>query len=154
MPPATAASKPSVHAAPPRLLEQLGAVVGEQRLVGGDHVLAGRERPQDERARGLEPADQLDDDLDRRVVEDAGRRRPVSGSARQVEALARPREVGVGDAAQREPAARALLELGACVWRILTTPAPTVPSPRRPILIVVHGADAAAPGAHRRLQVS
>ena len=99
-------------AVPARLLEQLGAVVGEERLVGGDHVLAGGERLEDERARRLEAADQLDHDLDLRVVEHpvgvADQRQP-----RQVEPLARPRQVGVGDAAKHEPAARALLHLGA-----------------------------------------
>jgi len=45
-------------------------VVGEQRLVGGHHVLAGGERFQDERPCRLEAADQLDDDVDRRIGEE------------------------------------------------------------------------------------
>src|SRR5213594_528533 len=99
MPPATAA----------RLVVELGAVVGEERLVGGDHVLAGTERLQDERARGLEAADQLDDDLDGGIREHARR---VGGHREllDVEALARAGEVYVGDGGEGEPAPGTLLE--------------------------------------------
>jgi hypothetical protein len=95
-----------------RFLEQLAPVMGEERLVGGDHVLARRERLEDERARRLEAPDQLDDDLDLRVVEGlvgVGHQ----GELRQVEPLARPLHVGLGDAVKHEPAARPLLHLGA-----------------------------------------
>jgi hypothetical protein len=44
--------------------EDLVAVPCEERLVRGDHVLAVGDRLQNERARGLETADQLDDDVD------------------------------------------------------------------------------------------
>ena len=84
-------------------------MVGEQRLVGGDHVLAGGERAQDEGARRLESAHQLDDDVHAGVAEHAA---DVAGhrQGRQVEALARAGEIGVGDGGQREAAAGALLE--------------------------------------------
>ena len=96
----------------PRLLEQLGPVVGEQGLVGRDHVLARGEGAQDEGPRRLEPADELDDDLDGRVVEDL----PGVGDevqAREVDPLALADEVGVGDRCQGEPAVGPLLHLGA-----------------------------------------
>ena len=44
--------------------EQLVAVNGEQRLVGGDDVLAGGDRGQQVLARGLVAADELEHDLD------------------------------------------------------------------------------------------
>src|SRR5262249_6690764 len=86
-----------------------GAVVRQQRLVGGHDVLAGGERAQDERTRWLETADQFDDDLHPRIAEDL---RGVAGHRQrgQVKALARTDEVGVGDRGEREPAAGALLE--------------------------------------------
>jgi hypothetical protein len=43
-------------------------VLGEQLLVGGDDVLAGAHRAQHVVARGLDPADQLDDQI--RALED------------------------------------------------------------------------------------
>jgi len=97
------------HPTPARLVVELGAVVGEQRLVGGDHVLAGGERAQDERARGLESAHQLDHDVHAGVAEHAA---GVAGhrQGRQVEALARAGEIGVGDGGEGEPAPGALLE--------------------------------------------
>ena len=58
-------------------------------------------------ARGLEPADQLDDDLHRGVVDGlvgvAAQRQ-----AGQVDAVTRSREVGVHDPPEGEPAPRAL----------------------------------------------
>jgi len=44
------------------LPDDLLAVHGEQRLVGRHHVLAGADGGEDEAARGLVAADQLDDD--------------------------------------------------------------------------------------------
>ena len=70
MPPATAASNSRSTPAALGRLEQLGAVVGEQLLVAGDHRLAGLERGEDEVAGRLDAADDLDDDVDAR-----GRRR-------------------------------------------------------------------------------
>ena len=55
---------------------QLGAGAREQLLVPGDDGLARGERPQHQRPGGLEPAEQLQDHLDIRVVDD---RRAVGG---------------------------------------------------------------------------
>ena len=44
MPPATLASKATARPCSRAGVEDLGAVLGQQRLVGGDHVLAGRQR--------------------------------------------------------------------------------------------------------------
>ncbi len=74
------------HALRVRGGEDLVAVPREQRLVRGDDVLAVGDRLQDERARGLDAADQLDDDVDVRVGEHDG---GVVG------------QVDVGDAARR-----------------------------------------------------
>jgi hypothetical protein len=57
------------HALGMRRREDLVAVPREQRLVRRDDVLAVGDRLQDERARGLEPADQFDDDVDVRIGE-------------------------------------------------------------------------------------
>ena len=107
--------EPDHHTVLPRLGEDLRAVMGQEGLVGGDHVLAGGERFQDKRAGGLEAAHQLDHDLHRRVVQHLvriadQRQRP------EVEPLARPREIRVRDAAEHEPAAGALLHLGAVAF--------------------------------------
>jgi hypothetical protein len=48
--------------------EKLGAFLGDELLVGGDHVLAGRERGLDEHLCGLDPADDLDHHADVRVA--------------------------------------------------------------------------------------
>src|SRR5206468_9811161 len=100
------------HPTPARLVVELGAVVGKERLVGGDHVLAGGERLQDEGPGRLEAADQLDDDVDRRIVEDPRgvRRHRKLG---QVETLATAGDVDVGDRAEPQPAAGALFQGGA-----------------------------------------
>ena len=51
-------------------LEQLPAEVGQQLLVGRDDRLAGGERGEDERAGRFDAADDLDDEVDGRVVHD------------------------------------------------------------------------------------
>ena len=43
--------------------ENLGAMLGEQRLVAGHHVLARGERLQNQLARGLDAAEQFDDNI-------------------------------------------------------------------------------------------
>jgi hypothetical protein len=58
------------HALGARGLEDLGAVHGQQRLVGGDHVLAGRNGFQHQRLGDAVAADQLDDDVDVGVGDD------------------------------------------------------------------------------------
>ncbi len=70
------------HATGLRRGEDLVAVLGDQMLVGGDHVLAVGDRLQHQFARWLEPADQFDHDVDFRVVDDVervGRQRQVAG---------------------------------------------------------------------------
>ena len=52
------------HAPGVRGREDLVAVLGEQRLVGGDHVLAARDGRQHQLLRARLAADQLDDDVD------------------------------------------------------------------------------------------
>ena len=109
MPPPTAASKPSATPARRGRFEELDAVVREERLVGGDHVLAAGERPRDERARGLEAPDELDHDVDRRVREHAaGVTRQRQGL--EIEAFTGAGEVGVGHGGQEEARARSLFE--------------------------------------------
>ncbi len=49
--------------------EDLVAVQGDQRLVGGDHVLAVLDRLQHQLARRRVAADQFDDDVDIRIVD-------------------------------------------------------------------------------------
>ena len=53
----------------PRRVEELLAVLGEQRLVRGDDVLAAPDGLEDHRARRVDAADELDDDVDRRIVQ-------------------------------------------------------------------------------------
>ena len=56
-------------------LEQLGAVVGQQLLVAGDHRLARLQGGEDQLAGRLDAADDLDHDVDVGVVDDRLRRR-------------------------------------------------------------------------------
>ena len=85
------------HAPAARLVVELDAVVGEEGLVGRHDVLAGGQGLQDERAGRLQPAHQLHDHVDGRVVEDGGGVRG-QGQPREVEPLAGTRQVEVGDA--------------------------------------------------------
>jgi hypothetical protein len=64
MPPATAASNATITPLGRRGGKDLGAVHGQQRLVGGDHVLAGGNRFEHQRLGNAVAADQLDDDVD------------------------------------------------------------------------------------------
>ena len=78
--------------------EQLGAVVGQQLLVGGDHRLAGLQRREDQLAGRLDAADHLDDHVDRR-----GRRPPLPASRVRTPGGKRDRPLP-GEAAHRHPA--------------------------------------------------
>ena len=81
----------------------------EQRLVGSDDVLTGGERAQDEGARRLEAAHELDDDVDRRVRQHL--RRVTDHRQRlEIQTFTRSDEVGVGDGRQGEPTPGALFE--------------------------------------------
>ena len=83
-------------------LQQLGAVLREELLVGRHDRLAGREGGELERARRLDAADQLDHDVDLGVVHEIGelgRRAHAGGTS----AGARAR---VADGAQASPLCR------------------------------------------------
>src|SRR6185295_13523598 len=56
-----------IHAGVVADAEQFGADVGQQLLVGGDHGLARLQRRGDQLARRLDPADYLDDQVDRGI---------------------------------------------------------------------------------------
>ena len=79
---------------------------GEQRLVRGDHRSAAGERRKDERARGLDAAHELDDD-----VRAGDERLAVRGQQRGVNALARDRDVAHVDADDLERRANAGREI-------------------------------------------
>ncbi len=111
-------------------LEQRRTVLGEQSLVSGHHRCAGLQRCDDERPRGLDPADHFDDDVDvapgdQRVgvgreqlawkVDVTGSIDPAYGDARPARA-ARPPE-----RRDRWPAR----------WSSLATSLPTTPHPSR-----------------------
>ena len=65
-------------------LGELGAVLGEQRLVGGDDVLAGRQRRLHRALGGpVLAADQLDEDVDRGVGGEPRRRRRTTRCPRE-----------------------------------------------------------------------
>ena len=64
MPPATADSNSRSTPAVDGGLEQLGAAVGQQLLVGGDHRLAGLQGVEDQGPGRLDPADDLDHHID------------------------------------------------------------------------------------------
>ena len=132
------------HLIAPRFLEKLRTMMGKQGLVGGDHVLAGRQRPQDEGARWLQPAHQLDDDADVGVVEHA----PDVGGQRQaleVEALPRADEVEIRDGGEGELAAGALFHVGAVGLENARHAHPHGAEPEETELDLVHAREA-APG--------
>src|SRR5262249_13541745 len=70
--PADAAFKADSNASVPRRLLDFGAMDGEQRLVGGNHMLASCNRVENQIFRGLVAADKLHDNVDIRVVNDLG----------------------------------------------------------------------------------
>ena len=80
-------------------LEEGRAVLGEQRLVGGDHRGAVLERGQDQRAGRLDAADHLDDQVDV-VAGDQARSRRWSAARR----APRPRAARRGGVRRRRPA--------------------------------------------------
>ncbi len=98
------------HAAARRGREDLVAVHGQQRLVGGDHVFAVFDRIEDQPPGDRGAADQLDDDVDRRIGDD------VQGVADHRDAIAGDRagalDVQVGDLDDLDAAAGATLDLG------------------------------------------
>lgn len=73
---------------------QSGAVLGEQRLVGGDDTRAVLEGGHDECAGRLDTADDLDDDVDVAPFDQGGR---IGGDQRGVDTLPRLRGTADGD---------------------------------------------------------
>ena len=70
MPPATEASNAIDRPEFASPIEQLRSMFGQQRLVRRDDVFAAFQHPQHDRSFGLQPADELRDDLDFSVVDD------------------------------------------------------------------------------------
>ena len=90
-------------------LEQLDADVGEQLLVGRDHRLAAGESCRDQLACGLDAADDLDDEVDVGIRDDAIR---VAGEHAGAELdVALTRQVAHGDAGDVEAEPGAGLDL-------------------------------------------
>ena len=87
----------------PRRVEQLGPVLGQQGLVGGDHVLAAFQQLQHDGPGRLQPADQLDRRDDLRVVGHFGQ---IGGQhARRQGEVPRPLQVGIDHVDQFQPLA-------------------------------------------------
>ncbi len=88
------------------------AVGREPVLDGADERDAARHGRLEAQHRRLEPAHQLDDDLDRRVVEHP-RGVGDEGEALEVQTFSLARRIGIRDGVQGEPATGALLHFGA-----------------------------------------
>ena len=129
MPPATLASKAIGLAVASAGVEDLGAVRGQQRLVGGDDVLAGRQQIEHGPPGPVDAADHLDDDLHRRVVDHAAQigGEQLPGNAR-IAGLVRSRTTTRRSSSGRP--ARAASRSG-CSSSSFATPLPTVPQPIR-----------------------
>ena len=125
--PATAASKYRSTPGGVGRLVQLGAVVGQQRLVGGDHAGAAAQRGQQQRPGRFDAADHLDDDVDVvpgdqprgvggeqlggtsgcAVADGAPRRRPAPAARRPGRPVRRPAGAAAGPPASRRRRSRA-----------------------------------------------
>ncbi len=110
----------------------------EKGLVGRDHVLARVEGLENEGSRRLEPAHQLDDDLHRGIAEHLGRVAD-EGEVSDVKAFSGARSVGVRDGVKAQPAARALLHLGAMGLEDLDHTASDRTEAEKADLDLVHG---------------
>ena len=66
---ADAGLEADLHPLPGRCRKDVGAFLGKQGLVGGDHMLAGGYRLHDKGLGRFDAADQLDDDIDFRVID-------------------------------------------------------------------------------------
>ena len=112
----------------PRRVEQLRPVLGQQGLVGRDHVLAAFQQLQHDGPGGLQPADQLDRRHDLRIVESLrpGRRSACPAAGRSSAAASGPgRPRGPVPAAC--PTCRAMRS--PCSSSSRATPEPMVPNP-------------------------
>ena len=111
-------------------VEDLGAVLGQQRLVGRHHVLARRQQRQHRLPRPVDAADQLDGDLDVGVAQHrlAGRWSAARGGRRTGRGLSGSRTTTRRSTSGRP--ARAARRSG-CSSSSRATPPPTVPQPIR-----------------------
>ena len=102
--------------------EDLVAVVGEQRLVGGDDVLVAGDRFEHEAARRVGAAHELDDDVDGRIVEHGARvgDQDAAGELHAAVALG----VDVGDPHQVEADAERVADAGAVALQELDDAGP------------------------------
>ena len=89
--------------------EDLRAVHREQRLVGGDDVLAGGDRLEHQAPGDAGAADQLDDDVDLRMGDDGACVGDDLGRA--ASQLSRPRQVEIGDVRDADLAAGTAADL-------------------------------------------
>ena len=128
---------------------ELGAVAGEHRLVGGDEVLAaGERRLGGGLGRAVLAADRLDDEVDVRRGGRARRDRPPRRRPTRSTPRSRWRErAEIAAISTGRPARAAMASPWA--WTILTTPAPTVPRPARPMRrgAGIAGSEAASPAS-------
>src|SRR5581483_10664224 len=96
--------------ATPRGVVERGPVLGEQRLVGGDNTCPALERAQQEAARRLDAADDLDDDVH---VVSRDERCCVGGEQARVDRkVAVTLRTSYGDTDELEPRADASREIG------------------------------------------
>jgi hypothetical protein len=100
----------------------LGAALGEQRLVGGDHVLAGQDGGAHHLVGALDAAHDLDDDLDLGVVHELHRVRGELLPRHQL--AAHGGDVAHGDAAHVERHAEAALDGRGVLFQQLEEPRP------------------------------
>ena len=118
------------HAPARRFGEQLAPFEGHERLVGGHHVLGPRQRFHDVGVqRRLNSADELDDDLDLRVLRE---RRPGCRSAgKALDALPRVRvRVANQGLFDRDRAAESPFDLSLVLLQDANNPGPHVASSR------------------------
>ena len=107
MPPPTLASKSTSTPLASAACHDLLAVAGEQRLVGGDHALAGVQRSEHDLAGDAGTADELDHDVQRVVGDDVvpvigallGRQAKVGEALDRAVGEARKLDVDAGAAA-------------------------------------------------------
>ena len=135
MPPATAASKAMERPSCRARSNSSGAVLGQQGLVGRDHVLAAFQQLQHDRAIRLHPADQLHHGGDLRVVEHLGQ---VVGQHARAGASTLRGRVRSGSTtctnSSRCPACWAMRS--PCSSSSRATPEPMVPNPMMATLVV------------------
>ena len=117
--------------------EELGADVGEQLLVGGDHRLARLERVEDQLAGGLDAADDLDHDVDVGVGHDRGGVVGEDVGARRTRRSCEALRTATRATSSRSPVRASMSSAASSIsW---TRAAPTLPHPSRPTVTGRHG---------------